>query len=210
MSFGNGNISDIYSDSGSAIGNAVADYMNNGDTNYGSIGSVVNDYIMDNPSRGSQVSDAINRYIGDTDVENTLSGSGGSIIPDKLNGNWFNTLGRLGTGILGALGDYQSNKEQQAYIPYTQWLGNGLAKFNVINNLSNKENQRNKAYGNTLMLSSLFGPGKSLLGALGGQIGKNYSDKYNNTTGYDGNIMSQKPIYNSTGIDWKNNGDIMY
>lgn len=99
---------------------------------------------------------------------------------DNIHGNsggWFNTLGRLGTGILGALGDYDSSSNQQAYIPYTQWLGNGLAKFSAINNTANKQNQQNQAYGNTLMLSSLFGPGKSLLGKFGGQIGRNYDEE---------------------------------
>lgn len=74
-------------------------------------------------------------------------------------GQIINTLGRLGAGIMGGLGGYESSANQQAYIPYTQWLGNGLAKFSAINNTGNKQQQQNNAYGNALMLASLFGHG---------------------------------------------------
>lgn len=76
--------------------------------------------------------------------------------------NWgsiINTLGRLGTGILGGAADYSSNQSQQNYLPYIKWLGHGLADFGALNNSANKQQNSSNAYGNTLMLGSLFGKG---------------------------------------------------
>lgn len=195
MSFGNNG----GSYGGSAISDSIANYMN--DTpDYGSIGNVVNDYIMDNGSSNGAIGDAINNYV---------YGNDSSSVGGKLNGGWFNTLGRLGTGLLGALGDYEANSKQQAYIPYTQWLGNGLAKFSMINNMANKQDQQNKAYGNTLMLSSLFGPGKSLLSKFGGQLGRIYNDSYD-TPETSGVVWgnNQQPRYTNTGINWIDEKDV--
>lgn len=204
MSFGNNG----GSYGGSAISDSIANYMN--DTpDYGSIGNVVNDYIIDNGSSNGAIGDAINNYVNsDSYSSDGLS----SILSSIGNGggrSWFNTLGRLGTGILGALGDYDSSSNQQSYIPYTQWLGNGLAKFNVINNTANKQQQKNDAYGNTLMLSSLFGPGKSLLGSFGGQIGRNYGGGiYNDNWGDDGIYRNIEPRYTTGGIEWRDEKDV--
>jgi hypothetical protein len=74
-------------------------------------------------------------------------------------GSLINTLGRLGTGLLGGAADYSANSNQQNYLPYIKWLGHGLADFGALNNASNKQQALNNAYGNTLMLSSLFGRG---------------------------------------------------
>lgn len=162
MSFGNSNIG-----SGIDVSSGYTDtgFGNFGDSLYGSTG------FESTPVQGLSADNNGYQILGNLANSDYLDDSQGG-----MNGSWFNTLGRLGVGLLGGLGDYQSSSGQQAYIPYTQWLGNGLAKFSAINNTGNKENQKNQAYGNTLMLSSLFGPGKSLLGSFGGQIGRNYNE----------------------------------
>lgn len=162
MSFGNSNVGrgiDIpsgYTDTG---------FGNFGDSLYGDTG------FENMPVQGLPADNGGYQIFGDLASGDLLDDS-----QSKLKSSWFNTLGRLGVGLLGGLGDYQSSANQQAYIPYTQWLGNGLAKFSAINNTGNKENKKNQSYGNTLMLSSLFGPGKSLMSRFGGQIGRNYNE----------------------------------
>lgn len=170
MSFGNGGGADT-----SALSNM--DFGNGGftDTGFGNIGD--NFYSstgfenvplqgMNTDGNGFQILN----FLGNN------NGEGGEILNQGVNGGWFNTLGRLGAGILGGLGGYESSANQQPYLPYTQWLGNGLAKFSAINNTDNKKTQQNKAYANALKISSLFGPGKSLLGRFGGQLGRIYND----------------------------------
>lgn len=195
MSFGNGNVSgniDIpsgYTDTG---------FGNFGDSVYGNTGfENVPIQGLPSDSNGYQVLDMFKGVLG----KNENDGS--------VKGNWFNTLGRLGTGLLGALGDYDASANQQSYIPYTQWLGNGLAKFSAINNTMNKQQQKNNAYGNTLMLSSLFGPGKSLLGSLGGQIGRNYGGGiYNDSWGNDSTYRNIEPRYTTGGVEWRDEKDV--
>lgn len=165
MIFGNDN-------GGSAIGNAIAGYMN-GDDDYGTIGNIADDYITND--RGNK----------------------------KNNGSWFNTLGRLGVGLLGGLSGAQASS-QQSYLPTTQWLGNGLARINMNNNMGNRQNQQGQAYGNTVMLGSLFGPGKSLLGKFGGNLGRIYNDAYGDNDYYNTtNLQDIQPIYTGNDVIWR-------
>ena len=78
-------------------------------------------------------------------------------------GTIFNTLGRLGAGIGSGVSAYQSGN-QANYIPITRWAGNGLAYTDILNNMANKQNQLNQAYGSGRALSSLLGQGFSLFG----------------------------------------------
>ena len=147
MSFGNSGGGDY-----SLVGNAIDNYVNDTNT-YDAVSNAINNYVNGNEDYGA-IGNAINGYV------NSDTGSGFNIGNNSTNwGSIINTLGRLGSGVLGGLADYQSSANQQAYIPYTQWLGNGLAKFSAINNRDNKQQQQNNAYGNALMLSSLFGHG---------------------------------------------------
>lgn len=136
----------------SLIGDNINSFVNNKDT-YGAVSNAINNYVGGKQDYGA-IGNAINSYVNGDYNSDYGSGYG--------NSNWgsiINTLGRLGSGVLGGLADYQSSANQQAYIPYTQWLGNGLAKFSAINNRDNKQQQQNNAYGNALMLASLFGHG---------------------------------------------------
>ena len=86
----------------------------------------------------------------------------GISLGDGNSTNWgslINTLGRLGSGVLGGLADYQTSSKMSNYMPQTRWLGNGLATTQLMNNMANKQLEKNNAYGNALMLSSLFGRG---------------------------------------------------
>ena len=158
-----------------SFGNSGSNIDTSGYSFDGGLGSYGNSGFESVPIGALSTDNNGYEVLGNLANSGLLNGDSGA-----LKGNWFNTLGRLGTGILGALGDYDASSNQQAYIPYTQWLGNGLAKFSAINNTANKQNQQNQAYGNTLMLSSLFGPGKSLLSKFGGQIGRNYNEEMYN------------------------------
>lgn len=143
MSFGNSSSGDY-----GAVGSAIDSYVNDRNS-YGAVGDAINNYVNDTQGYGA-IGNAINGYVnGDYGAE-----SGGS--------NWgsiINTLGRLGTGLLGGAADYSSNQSQQNYLPYIKWLGHGLADFGALNNSANKQQASNNAYGNTLMLGSLFGKG---------------------------------------------------
>lgn len=136
MSFGN---SGGYDTSGYSLDGGMGSYSNSG--------------FEDVPLGGLSVDQDGYQIIPDT-FDSNGNTSGGS--------NWgsiVNTLGRLGTGILGGAADYSTNSSQQNYLPYIQWLGHGLADFGALNNSSNKQQAMNNAYGNTLMLGSLFGKG---------------------------------------------------
>lgn len=144
MSFGNSSGSGDYG----AVGNAIDSFVNDKDS-YSAVGNAINNYVNGNEDYGA-IGNAIDGYVnGDYGTE-----SGGS--------NWgsiINTLGRLGTGLLGGAADYSANSSQQNYLPYIKWLGHGLADFGALNNSANKQQATNSAYGNTLMLGSLFGRG---------------------------------------------------
>ena len=157
---------------GSAIGNAIAGYMN-GEDDYGTIGNIADDYITnDNGNK-------------------------------KNNGSWFNTLGRLGVGLLGGLSGAQANS-QQSFLPTTQWLGNGLARINMNSNMANKQNQQGQAFGNTVMLGSLFGPSKSLLNKFGGNLGRIYNDAYGDGDYYNTTSLEDiQPIYTGNDVIWR-------
>ena len=108
-------------------------------------------------------------------------------------GTIFNTLGRLGSGIGAGVSAYQSG-QQSNYYPYTRWLGNGLAMTGLLNNMANKQNQLDQAYGSGRALSSMFGNGYSLFG----------NGKYNND-----NLGTIQPgtLYNTNTNDIYGNGN---
>ena len=131
-----------------------------GGSDYGTIGNAINDYVSgtSGDSYGA-IGDAINSYVGSGNAGSSLGSSVGSLPWGKI----FNTLGRLGIGIGSGISGYQSG-QQAAYIPYTRWLGNGLAMTGIINNQANRQQGMNEAYGAGRALSSLLGQGYSLFG----------------------------------------------
>ena len=147
----------------SPIGNAIGNYMSgNSGTDYGAIGNAINDYVQ---------------------AGNTSSGFGSAL----SNADWskiLGTLGKVGSGIGGFIAAREAGKRPD-YIPYTRWLGNGLAQTGYINNTSNKQNQLNKIFGTTNMLSSLFKNGYSLFG----------NNNFNDTSSLSGDIYNTESIY---------------
>ena len=89
-------------------------------------------------------------WLGSADtssVGDNLSSSGGGFNLGSLPwGKITNVLGKLGAGIGSGVSAYQS-QQQPDYIPYTRWLGNGLAMTGYINNTANKQNKLDQAAG---------------------------------------------------------------
>lgn len=163
-------------------------------------------------SYGDSIMGAADNYIGGDGLSNLdtswLSGAGDSL---ASSGSGFNfgslpwgtiasTLGRLGSGIGAGVSAYQAG-QQPNYMFKTNWLGNGLAATGLINNMQNRQNQMDQAFGTGNMLSSLFGKGFSLFGNGG-------YDKLSNNLG-DYTITGDN-IYNDdlSSIYGNNNGII--
>lgn len=71
-------------------------------------------------------------------------------------------IGRLGTGLATGLAAMNTQREPD-YLFTTQWLGNGLARTNTIDNKKNKSNDLNRILGSGDYVNSLFN--KSLSGS---------------------------------------------
>lgn len=71
-------------------------------------------------------------------------------------------IGRLGTGLATGLASMNTQREPD-YLFTTQWLGNGLARTNTIDNKKNKTNNLNRILGSGDYVNSLFN--KSLSGS---------------------------------------------
>lgn len=71
-------------------------------------------------------------------------------------GQITNVLGKLGAGLGSGISAYQSG-QQADYIPYTRWLGNGLATTSYINNTANKQNKLDQAVGSGQILGNFPG-----------------------------------------------------
>lgn len=143
-----------------------------GGSDYSAIGSGIDNYVKGINTDYSPISSAIGDYMGSADTSSAMSNIGGAL----KNADWgkiVNTLGRLGIGIGSGIAGYQAG-QQATYIPYTRWLGNGLAQTGYINNSQNRSNQLNQAYGAGRALSSLLGQGYSLFG--NNKLSSNLSD----------------------------------
>lgn len=141
-------------------------FGNTGD--YGTIAGAIGDNVG-GIEQGSYLGNVIGDYAsGGSD--GGFGGFGGLNLGSLPVGNILGTLGRLGSGIGTGVASYQSQK-QPNYIPYTRWLGNGLATTGYLNNAANKKNQLDQYVGTGNMLSNLFGQGFSLFGN-----GKNNED----------------------------------
>ena len=113
------------------------------------VGNTIGDYVSGNMNDNnySIVGDAINNYVNDGIYSNAL-------------GNMFSNmdwsrLGRYGTGLATGLASMGAQSEPN-YLFTTQWLGNGLARTNTIDNRKNKSNDLNRILGSGDYINSLF------------------------------------------------------
>jgi len=149
-----------------------------GGTDY-SVGGAINDY-----TGGDGLSNLSSNNIMSYD---SLSGTGGGFNFGSLPiGNITNVLGKLGAGALSGAGAYQAS-QQPTYIPYTRWLGNGLAQTGILNNSSNKQNQLDKAAGAGQILGNFPGNFFSLFNKPS-LVNNETSDGYYGYDIYNGNL----------------------
>lgn len=127
------------------------------------------------------------------------AGGGGFSLGSLPWGNITNVLGKLGAGIGTGVASYQAG-QQPTYIPYTRWLGNGLAMTGIINNAQNRQN----------LLDQYQGAGQALGNLRGNTFGlfnkdkrsNEFEDDLNNTDniyGWDNNIYgyTTSPVGNA-------------
>lgn len=119
---------------------------------YSLIGNAINDYVGSGDTLG-----------GLSNIGSSTSSAGGFNFGSLPWSTIIGTLGKLGSGIGTGVASYQAGNEAD-YIPYTRWLGNGLAMTGYLNNSQNKQNRLDQAFGAGNMLSSLFSNGFSLFG----------------------------------------------
>lgn len=148
-----------YPSDSTLVGNTIGDYVsgNTTDNNYSLVGGAIDDYV-----KNGDYSNSLNNIFGNFD---------------------WGRLGRYGTGLATGLASMNTQREPD-YLFTTQWLGNGLARTNTIDNKKNKSNDLNRILGSGDYINSLF---RGKLGGTGNLSTNLSSDIYSDYNPYISN-----------------------
>ena len=141
------------------------------------VGNAIGDYVSGNVNDNgySIIGSAIDNYVNNGDYSNALGNMFSNI-------DW-GKIGRYATGLGTGLAAIQSQREPD-YLFTTQWLGNGLARTNTIDNKKNKSNDLNRILGSGDYVNSLF---RGNLGGTGNLSTNLSSDIYSDYNPYISN-----------------------